>query len=312
MDTNISTNSSNNQYTENTENFEIVKDSQTPDIDELGTQTNRKKMVFGLDPTLLYNLALPGSKDWKTPAAKVLKHFNNPVLVAASGVSANFTKWLHSIVGTERLYIDSGGYNLYRKQLRMGADSAEFKKCCEKMKNNFLRIINAVRPVECFELDNDYFKKSDDLLSDDNFLRKEVYQILGYYPTPVFKMHQGFEYWKALCDSPKFPKLSIGGLAHINGWKLYGEELKVMVDYAHTKGKKVHFLGGRNLKTFRMCKPDTIDYCIFFLQICFDKLRQEHPELNDAPFPKRKIHLGLWAFALALRDRYMYDNEIAI
>lgn len=281
-------------------------------VDNGDEATERKHMVFGLDPTLLSNLYFDRVPDWHISARKVLQSFNNPVLLAATTTSSRVAKFVWDCVGKERFYLDSGGYYLYKKQMEWGSDNPEFKSRCEKMKRNYLRLLNVAPPVECFELDNDYFKKNDDLLSDENFLRREIYQILGYYPTPVFKMHQGFEYWKALCDCDKYPKLSVGGLAHINGWKLYGEELKIMVDYAHSKGKKVHFLGGRNLKTFRMCKPDTIDYSIFFLQVCVDKFKAEHPELVDKPFKQIKIHLALWAFALAMRDRYMYDNEITL
>lgn len=302
----MDTNTQNSQDLQNNSNAVNLQTSENPGI-------RKHRMVFGLDPSVLHNLGHKHPQEhWHIPARKVLQHFDNPVLIAATSASEPFAKFVYETVGTERLYVDSGGYFLYRKQLKLGADNPKFHKLCEKIKRSFIRVLKVTKPKEVFELDNDYFKVSDDLLSEDNFLRKEIKELTGFWPTPVFKMHQGFEYWKALCDCDKYPRLSVGGLAQTNSWKKYGPELKVMVDYAHSKGKKVHFLGGRNIKTFKTAQPDTIDYNIFFLQICYDKLRKEHPDLLAKGFKYHKTHLVLWAFALAIRDKYMYDTDILV
>lgn len=143
---------------------------------------------------------------------KMLLLQDNDYLVSTIYMTAKNIEWLRDTVGSDRLWLDSGGFSLFRKESKLGKDSPEFKKECESMRKKFLRLLQVGGFKMCFELDNEYFRKDDDLLSPKNYLRDEVKAITGYYPVPVFKMHQGFQYWKDLCDSPLYPILSIGGV----------------------------------------------------------------------------------------------------
>jgi hypothetical protein len=218
-------------------------------------------------------------------------------------------KVIYDTVGTDRLYVDSGGFTLYKYQNKMGADSPEFHKECERMKNKYMNLLKIVKPCECFELDNEYFRKDDDLLSPKNYCREEIKALTGFYPTPVFKMHQGFEYWKRLCESDLYDKISIGGLAQTREWNLYRDEFRKMMNYARDCGKKVHLLGCQNVESFKTVKPDTVDYSIFQYAINLAHARQEHPELNT--YEDLKIHAVLYAFARAKSRSFLYDNYIA-
>ena len=217
-------------------------------------------------------------------------------------------KVIYDTVGTDRLYVDSGGFTLYKYQNKMGADSPEFHKACERMKNKYLNLLKVVKPCECFELDNEYFRHDEDLLSPKNYCREEIKAITGFYPTPVFKMHQGFEYWKRLCESDLYDKISIGGLAQTREWNLYRDEFRKMMNYARQCGKKVHLLGCQNVESFKTVKPDTTDYSIFQYAINLAHARKEHPELET--YEELKIHAVLYAFARAKSRSFLYDNYI--
>ena len=168
---------------------------------------------------------------------------------------------------------------------------------------------NVTKGVIMFELDNEYFRKDDDLLSPKNYCREEIKALTGFYPTPVFKMHQGFEYWKRLCESDLYDKISIGGLAQTREWNLYRDEFRKMMNYARDCGKKVHLLGCQNVESFKTVKPDTVDYSIFQYAINLAHARQEHPELDT--YEDLKIHAVLYAFARAKSRSFLYDNYIA-
>lgn len=194
---------------------------------------------------------------------KLLLAQDNDYLVSAMDVTVENVAWLRDAVGADRLWLDSGGFTLYRKEEKMGKDNPHFKRACEATRKKFLRLLSLGPFKMCFELDNEYFRRDPDLLSPKNYLREEVKELVGYYPVPVFKMHQGFQYWKDLCDSDLYPILSIGGLAQARKWHVYQEELGKMMNYARDKGKYVHFLGCSNVNTTRWAMPDSVDYQIY-------------------------------------------------
>lgn len=260
------------------------------------------KLVYGLGGGLVYSCG--GKGKWKEVLPKILKTFNNAVLISTVDMSYIAAKVIYDTVGKDRLFLDSGGFTLYKKQLKLPYD--EFAKECEKMKTRFLKMLSIAEYSQIFELDNDYFKKNDDLLSPENFCRQEVKDLTGIWPTPVFKMHQGFEYWKGLCDSDKYPTLSIGGLAQTRSWDSYRDELRKMMNYARQKGKKVHLLGCQNVETFKLVKPNTVDYSIFQYAINLVHARKEHPELDS--YEDLKIHAVLYAFGRAKSRSFLYDT----
>ena len=198
---------------------------------------------------------------------------------------------------------------MFKYQSKLGSDNPVFKEHCEKMKRKFLRLISAVRPTEVFELDNEYFRHDPDITSPRNYCRQEVHDILGFYPTPVFKMHQGYQYWKDLCEDDRYPTLAIGGLAQTRSWHTNTEEIHKMMNYARDCGKKVHLLGCQNVETFKLVKPDTVDYSIIQYAINVEIARAEHPELTV--YEDLKIHVGLHAFSRAISRSVLYDKIIA-
>ena len=123
-------------------------------------------------------------------------------------------------------------------------------------------------------------------------------------------MHQGFEYWKRLCECELYPTLSIGGLAQTKSWNTKTEEIKTMVDYARECGKKVHLLGCQNVEAFKTVQPDTVDYSIFQLGINLPKAKKENPTWNGLKeeYTKLRHHIVLWALAGAMVRSFLYNS----
>ncbi len=265
---------------------------------------NKKKLVYGLGGGLVYSCG--GKGKWRKTLPKLLLSFDNIVLISTVDMPLGAAKLIYETVGKERLFLDSGGFTLYKKQLVQSPE--EFAKTCEKMRRKFLKMMSIAEYSQIFELDNDYFKKNDDLLSPENFCRQEVKDITGQWPTPVFKMFQGFAYWKGLCDSELYQTLSIGGLAQTRDWDSYRDELRKMMNYARQMGKKVHLLGAQNVETFKLVKPDTVDYSIFQYAINLAHARKEHPELDT--YEELKTHAALFAFARAKSRSFLYDTAV--
>lgn len=260
------------------------------------------KLVFGLGSGLIYS---SGSKGlWKERIPKILNTFDNAVLISTVDTTLGIVKTVYDAVGQDRLYLDSGGFTLFKKQSKL--DKVAFEKECNRMKNKFLKIVSIAKYAEIFELDNEYFRVDEDMLSPRNYCREEVKAITGFYPTPVFKMHQGFAYWKALCECPLYPKLAIGGLAQTRAWNTNRDELRKMMNYARQCGKKVHLLGCQNVETFKFVRPDTVDYSICQYAINMERAKREHPELKE--YHEFCHHLSLYAFADAKARSFLYDT----
>ena len=262
------------------------------------------RFVYGLGGGLVYSTGQGGK--WQENLPKILATFDNAVLVSPVDMPKKAAILIYNSVGTDRFYLDSGGFTLFKDQKKLGADSPEFHAKCEKMKNKFLGILREVRPVEVFELDNEYFRHDPDMLSPKNYCRQEIYDIIGKYPTPVFKMHQGFEYWKKLCECDLYPRLAIGGLAQTREWNKHPEEFRKMMAYARHCGKKVHLLGCYNVDAFKTIRPDTADWSIFEFKQNIKRARREHPELKT--HAELSIHAALYAFARAKSKSFLYDS----
>lgn len=266
------------------------------------------RLVFGLGAGIVYSLGK--ANGWREILPKFLAQFDNDILISAKDMPLTIVRTLNDIINAEeRLYIDSGGFTLFKEEKKFGKESEVFKKKCESMKRKYLKMLSVIKPKECFELDNEYFRKCEDMLSPQNYLRQEIKDIVGYYPTPVFKMHQGLEYWKKLCECDMYPRLSIGGLAQTREWNKFRNELKTMMEYARANNKKVHLLGCQNIETFKIVQPETIDYNIFQLSINVVEVRKEHPEFNkNTPYYVLSPHAALWALARAKVRTYFYDS----
>ena len=271
---------------------------------ELPHQESPHRLVFGLGSGFVY--ACGGEGKWKEVLPKVLSSFDNDLLISTVDIPKVAASLIYESVGSERLYLDSGGFTLYKHQMKLGEDNPEFYALCEKMKRKFLSLLEVVKPKEVFELDNEYFRHDDDLLSPRNYCREEVKEILGFYPTPVFKMHQGFEYWKRLCDSEEYQTLAIGGLAQTRAWNTRTEEIRKMMDYARICGKKVHLLGCQNVEAFKEIQPDTVDYSIFQYAINLQLAKQDLPELSE--YKDLKQRTMICAVSRAKQRSFLYDS----
>jgi len=268
--------------------------------------SKHKRLVLGLVPGGAARWCGPGG-EWRQTLPKILETFDNSFLISTASATYVFTEFMFEHVGKDRLFLDSGGYSLFCKESKLGADTEEFHKACEKMRKKFLKLLNYSEFDTIFELDNEYFRKDEDLLSPKNYCRQEVKDATGSYPTPVFKMHQGFQYWKDLCESDLYPTLAIGGLAPTRSWHVHKEELVNMVSYARQHKKKVHLLGCRNVETARAVQPDTVDYDISLYAVNFALARKEYPDLpaNDPVFYKC---MAAHAFASARSRSFLYDT----
>ena len=263
---------------------------------------NKHRLVFGLGSGLIYSLG----PNWKELVPKLLNSFDNDVLVSTIDMAFTILNTIKGCINPhERLYIDSGGFTLYKYEKKYGKDSEIFKQECEKVHNRFIKILKTIGCKETFELDNEYFRVDDDLMSPKNYCREEVKAITGFYPTPVFKMHQGFEYWKRLCESDLYPRLAIGGMAQTREWHTRVEDLKHMMEYARMHNKKVHLLGCQNVDAFKAVQPNTVDYSVFQYAINLKYARDEHPELKE--YRELSPHAVCYAIARAKARGFLYD-----
>lgn len=269
---------------------------------------NKHRLVMGIGSGFIYGMGTEGR--WKEVFPKHVAQVDNDFLISVKDISYVCMEFLKTVFDpSDRLYVDSGGFSLYKDEKKLGKDNPEFIKRCKAMKNKYLKALRILKPKVTFELDNEFFRHDDDIMSPKNYCREEVKEILGYYPVPVFKLHQGFEYWKKLCESADYDTLAIGGLAQTREWHTARDEIKLMMDYARAHNKRVHLLGCQNIETFKMVQPDTVDYNIFQLCINLNEAHEEHPEIGpDRPFGDIARHAILWALARAKVRTYFYDS----
>lgn len=267
----------------------------------------KHRLVMGIGSGWIYGMGTNGA--WRELLPKHIAQVDNDFLISVKDVSYVCMEYLAQIMDTsDRLYVDSGGFSLYKDEKKFGKDNPEFIRRCKAMKNKYLKALKILKPKYTFELDNEFFREDEDIMSPKNYCREEVKEILGHYPVPVFKLHQGFEYWKQLCDSDIYDTLAIGGLAQTRQWHTARDEIKIMMDYARAHNKRVHLLGCQNIETFKMVQPDTVDYNIFQLCINLNEARAEHPEIGTTPFTAIARHAILWALARAKVRTYFYDS----
>lgn len=284
----------------------------------------KKRLVMGLGGGLVSSC-----RSDKVLEKLLLAH-DNDYLISTVDMTTGYIKFIQSVVSGDRLWLDSGGFTLFKKQKKLGVDNPLFAAECEKMKKKFMRFLKLGHFKMCFELDNEYFREDEDLLSPKNYLREEIKEITGYYPAPVFKMHQGFQYWKDLCDSPLYPVLSIGGLAQGRQWHVYRPELDKMMKYARDCGKYVHLLGCSNVETTRFIMPDSVDFSIFRYAINMEKSRNNFmKKINEGeiipgedvyesagkdlsgriPYKYLGQDMVIFAFADARARQFLYEKQ---
>ena len=130
------------------------------------------RLVFGLGAGCCYSCA-PEGYTYQEYLPKVLSNIeNHDILISTVDMPVKMAELIYKEIGTDRLYLDSGGFTLYKDEVKLGKDSPEFHKKCEKMAKKFLGLLKIIKPKQVFELDNEYFRKSDDLLSTENYVKR--------------------------------------------------------------------------------------------------------------------------------------------
>lgn len=141
---------------------------------------------------------------------KLLLSHDNDYLISTVDMTSGYIKFLQNVVGGDRLWLDSGGFTLFKKQKTLGEGNPVFWNECERMKKKFLRFLTMGRFKMCFELDNEYFRHDDDLLSPKNYLREEIKQITGYYPHLYLKCTKDFSIGKTFVIRSFTPFYQLG------------------------------------------------------------------------------------------------------
>ena len=152
-------------------------------------------------------------------------------------------------VGTENFLLDSGAFSYMS-----GA------KCSKEQLKNYLEryiaFINENNIKYFFELDVDTIFGIEFVEE----LRKRLENGTGKQCIPVWHKGRGVEYWKKMCESYKY--VAIGGLVfHVK--KQEYELIRKMVDYAYSKGVKVHGLGftkTRELDNYKFYSVDSASW----------------------------------------------------
>lgn len=284
---------------------------------------SKHRLVFGLGAGFCYSSTpghIPGAtyEGWLPKVLDNITGSGHDVLISTVDMPVRMAQLIYKIVGGDHLYLDSGGFTLFKDEMKWRdgrITKEEFEGKCEKMKKKFIGLLKTIHPKVVFELDNDYFlgrsEETGEIISDltdtSHFLREEIKELTGKYPVPVFKLHQGVEYWKALCEDENYPILAIGGLAQKRAWNTQTELIKTLMDYARMSGKKVHLLGCQNVQAFKTIQPDTVDYSIFQLAINLERAKKEHPEMNSN-YTLLRHHIVLYALANSYVRSFLYDS----
>lgn len=149
------------------------------------------------------------------------------------------------IVGNENFLLDSGAFSYMN-----GA------KCTKEMLleylDKYIAFINKYDIKYFFELDVDTIFGIEFVEQ----MRKKLEKETQKQCIPVWHKGRGIEYWKMMCDKYKY--VAIGGLVfHVKKaeWPL----IKKMVDYAYSKGVKVHGLGFTKTKDLNNYKFFSVD-----------------------------------------------------
>lgn len=148
-------------------------------------------------------------------------------------------------VNNERFLLDSGAFSYMN-----GAKCT--KEILLKYLDRYIEFINKNDIKYFFELDVDTIFGIEFVEE----MRKKLETQTGKKCIPVWHKGRGIEYWKKMCNDYKY--VAIGGLVfHVKKeeWPL----IKKMVDYAYSKGVKVHGLGFTKTKLLNDYKFYSVD-----------------------------------------------------
>lgn len=150
-----------------------------------------------------------------------------------------------SAVGVENFLLDSGAFSFMS-----GAKCT--KELIEGYMDKYIAFINKYNVKYFFELDVDTIFGIEFVEE----LRRKLERETGKQCIPVWHKGRGIEYWKRMCREYKY--VAIGGLVfHVK--KAEYPLIKKMVDYAYSKGVKVHGLGFTKTKDLPKYKFFSVD-----------------------------------------------------
>ena len=171
---------------------------------------------------------------------------NKPLYLLETFFSGEKTcKEVLDIVGTENFLLDSGAFSFMS-----GAKCT--KESLLKYLDKYIAFINKHNVKYFFELDVDTIFGIEFVEE----MRRKLERETGKQCIPVWHKGRGIEYWKKMVDNYKY--IAIGGLVfHVKKqeWPL----IKKMVDYAYSKGVKVHGLGFTKTKDLDKYKFYSVD-----------------------------------------------------
>ena len=148
-------------------------------------------------------------------------------------------------VGTENFLLDSGAFSFMS-----GAECS--KEMLQGYLERYIKFIKENNVKYFFELDVDTIFGIEFVEE----LRRKLERETQRPCIPVWHKSRGIEYWKWMCDNYKY--IAIGGLVfHVK--KQEYASIKKMVDYAYSKGVKVHGLGFTKTKELEDWKFWSVD-----------------------------------------------------
>ena len=122
-------------------------------------------------------------------------------------------------------------------------------------------------------------------------LRNKLEYEAGKKCIPVWHKSRGLDYWKKMCEDYEY--IAIGGLVNKEIKKTEYKNLKVMIDYAHLKGCRVHGLGFTALRLLHKYNFDTVDSTSWTSGARFGTLYQfKNNKLETISFKNRRAKDG--------------------
>jgi hypothetical protein len=172
---------------------------------------------------------------------------NKPLYLLESFYSGEkVCKEVLDIVGIDNFLLDSGAFSYMN-----GVKST--KEELEIYLEEYIKFINKYDIKYFFELDVDVIFGIDFV----ERLRKRLEEGTGKKCIPVWHKSRGIEYWKTMVEN--YDYIAIGGLAIKHIKKKEYPLIRKMVDYAYSKGVKVHGLGFTQTKELSKYKFYSVD-----------------------------------------------------
>lgn len=152
-----------------------------------------------------------------------------------------FDKYTHL---TKDFILDSGAFSFMN-----GQDKPDFLSYTDL----YIDYINTQKIEKFMELDIDCIKSLDYV----EMLRKRIESRTGRQTIPVWHKSRGLDYFKGLCRDYEY--VAIGGLVTKEIKPKQTDKLKLLIDYAHSQGTKIHGLGFAIIRKLSYLHWDSID-----------------------------------------------------